>query len=146
MKVAVAFQSLTLMLLVCASGFSQGTTGTILGSVRDQSGAAVPGVTITVTDQATTLSRTTLSNEVGDYTVSLLPPGVYSITAELAGFRKAIQSDVALQVAQKARIDLVMEVGAADQSVSVTARAALTRHLFGGDRYRGRHAKVANSH
>ena len=126
MKVAVAFQSLTLMLLVCASSFSQGTTGTILGSVRDQSGAAVPGVTITVADQATTLSRTTLSNEVGDYTVSLLPPGVYSITAELAGFRKAIQSDVALQVAQKARIDLVMEVGAADQSVSVTARAALT--------------------
>src|SRR5439155_4848694 len=62
----------------------------------------------------------------GDYTVALVPPGVYTVSAELSGFRKAVKSGIPLQVAQKARVDLILDVGAIDQTVSVTARAPLT--------------------
>ena len=126
MKSAVTLRIALVTLLVGRSALPQGTTGTILGTVKDQSDAATRGATITVTNEGTSLSRTTLTNEVGDYTISLLPPGVYAVTAELSGFRKAVKSEVALQVAQKARVDLVLEVGAVDQTVSVTAQTSLT--------------------
>ena len=78
MKTAAILRITAVILFLCGSAFPQGTTGTILGTVKDQSEAAIPGVAIAVTNQGTGLSRTTLTNEVGDYTVSLLPPGTWA--------------------------------------------------------------------
>src|SRR5437867_1063836 len=67
---------------------SQSFRGTILGTVRDSSGAVLPGVAITVTNSGTNQSRTALTNETGDWVVPELIVGEYSVTAELTGFKK----------------------------------------------------------
>jgi hypothetical protein len=66
--------------------WAQAATGALLGNVRDETGAAVPGATITITEVRTNIDRATTSNETGYYTFTNLPPGVYAVKAEMAGF------------------------------------------------------------
>ena len=79
-----------MMLLVAALGAAasaQETTGTITGVTTDQSGAVLPGVTVTVKNTGTGLTRTVVTNEAGIYTAGLLPIGAYEVTFELSGFQ-----------------------------------------------------------
>ncbi len=99
--------------------------GTIVGTVRDPTRAVVPGVSIKVTAVETGLRRETTSNETGNYTVPALPPGNYSIEAEMQGFSKQLIKDVGLQVDQTARIDIVLEMGTPTEVVEVRGEAAL---------------------
>jgi len=80
-------------------------TGTISGTVLDQSGAVLPGASITVTNTGTGFMRQTVSSETGDYRLAGLLPGTYELAVELSGFSRFVRSGLTLQVDQNARID-----------------------------------------
>ena len=94
--------------------FAQGFTA-VTGSVSDPTGAVIPGVEVTVTNASTGASRTVITNETGSYTVSQLPPGTYSISASLPGFRTQVMSNVPLPVGETVVINLPLEVGEVDR-------------------------------
>ncbi len=102
-----------------AAAFASGPTGTITGTVTDPSGAVVRNTRITVLNEATNALRTAETNDDGDFTVALLPPGRYRVTAESAGFRKSVFGDVTVDVDQTVRVDFALEVGAASEEVRV---------------------------
>src|SRR2546422_4524278 len=105
--------------------FAQTSTATILGVVKDTSGALVPGVSITVKHTDTGLTRTAISSESGDYNVQLLPVGAYEITTAMPGFKQQVRSGINLVVGQQAVINLTLEVGAVAEQVTVTEEVAL---------------------
>src|SRR6266571_936236 len=80
---------LVIGLLLPVSAFAQTGAASLTGIVTDQSGAAVPGATVTATNQATNVNYTAISNDTGNYTVTSLPVGTYVLKAELAGFKTA---------------------------------------------------------
>ena len=108
-----------LALFLTSAVFASGPTGTITGTVTDPSGAVVPKARITVINEATNATRDAEANGDGDFTVALLPPGRYRVTAEGAGFRKSIFSEVTVDVDQTVRVDFALEVGAATEEVKV---------------------------
>ncbi len=113
-----------LLLLFCGSAQSQTQNGNILGTVRDPSGAAVPGVKLTASQQETGTTRDTTSGPDGDYRFALLPFGDYTVTAEASGFKKFIKGNVHLATNQTLRVDVNLEVGEKTEEVTVTAEAA----------------------
>ena len=117
---------LVVYLLFCAiAARSQTATGSIVGTVTDSSGAAVASAKVVVTNASTNAKIEVISNAEGDFTAPLLPPGSYSIAVAAAGFRGLEQTGIRLQVQQQARIDVVLQVGALNESVQVTADAAV---------------------
>jgi len=104
---------------------AQVTTGTIVGTVRDSSGAAIDGVTLTVLNEATGLIRSLVSDSSGDFLAPLLPIGPYSVTAEKPGFSRYVQRGITLQLNQNARLDITLNVGSVQESVTVQASAPL---------------------
>ncbi len=111
--------------------FGQLPTGTILGSVRDSTGAIIPGVTVTARNTATGLVRTTVSNEDGGYRFPALPVGSYEVRAEQSGFKTNVQSGVTLTVGQEAVLNFALQVGAAAETVEVTEQAPLVNTTSG---------------
>src|SRR6058998_1298203 len=105
--------------------FAQTSTATILGTVKDTTGALVPGVTITVKHTESGLTRTVVSSERGGYNVPLLPVGAYEITTSMPGFKQEVRSGINLVVGQEAVVDLTLEVGANAEQVTVTGEAPL---------------------
>ena len=112
---------------MATSAWSQAITGTMLGTVSDQSGALLPSVSITVTNEETGLKRNALSNDSGNYSITNLPVGVYRVEAELAGFRKEARSGIELQVDQRARINFQMAIGEITETVDVNVGAPLVQ-------------------
>jgi Carboxypeptidase regulatory-like domain/TonB-dependent Receptor Plug Domain len=110
-------------LLLCAPAVAQ-TLGTITGEVRDSTGGLVPGATVTVINKATNASRTTQTNEVGLFDFPALPPGPYTVKAELEGF-KAASRDVELQVQATARVNFALELGTISEQTTVTGVSPL---------------------
>ena len=100
---------------------AQTITGTILGRVADETAGVVPGVEVTITNVATNISRTTVTNDRGAYVVPLLPPGLYQIEATLPGFKTALLQDIRLRVDQEARHDITMVLGEVTEQVTVQA-------------------------
>jgi hypothetical protein len=121
----------TLMLAaaVCATAsgvaHAQAIRGSLLGSVTDQSGAALPGVTVIITESSTNASRETVTNETGNYTFPNLAGGVYTVKAELAGFKSTIRGNVRVSVNTSVRIDLSLEVGTLEETVTVSGESPL---------------------
>ncbi len=105
---------------------AQGPVASLTGEVKDPSGAAVATVMITVSNTATGVVRTAPTNQAGVYLIPGLQPGVYDITADAPGFKRDVRKSITLQVAQDARIDFSLEVGAASETVNVTADAPVT--------------------
>jgi hypothetical protein len=104
--------------------FSQGgATGTILGTVLDNSGAVVSGATVTVTNVGTGVVNHTRTGTSGDYTVPFLQPGTYKVTVEAQGFQQSVLQNVGLVVAQDARANFTLKPGAVSETVSVEASA-----------------------
>jgi hypothetical protein len=95
-------------------------TGTITGTVTDPTGAVVPKAQITVTDERTNAARDALTNDDGDYTVALLPPGRYRVAVERAGFRRSVHGNVRLDVDQTARVDFALQVGILNEELNVS--------------------------
>src|SRR5437016_11162524 len=100
-------------------------TATILGVVKDTSGALIPGVSITVKHTETGQTRTAISSESGDYNVPLLPVGAYELTTVMPGFKQDVRRGINLVVGQEAVIELTLEVGANAEQVTVTEEAPL---------------------
>jgi len=112
------------LLIVSAATAIGQTTGTITGTVADQSGAAVPGAAVTLKNADTAVSRTALTNENGKYEALSLPAGTYEMSASLPGFRTAVRNGVSLKVGQNAVVDFALQVGEVSQSVTVTGDIA----------------------
>lgn len=114
-----------LALLLASSALPQQNFGTISGVVTDPNGAAVPGVKILASNDATGLKTETISTEAGLYVFGALPVGNYSITAEKTGFKRLTQPIVQVLVSQRVSLDLRLELGDVQQTVEVTAEAPL---------------------
>jgi flavin-binding protein dodecin len=99
---------IALLFFTCRPCAAQVATAELTGTVLDSSGAAVGGAKVTATDVATNLVHATVSDTSGVYVLTLLPPGDYTVTVEAAGFRKLVQSGVALQINQEAKLDLTL--------------------------------------
>jgi hypothetical protein len=113
------------VLLLCVPAFSQGNTGRILGTVTDQSGGVVAGATVTVIDTARGVNRTLTSDDAGEYNAPNLTPGNYTVRAEAKGFKKLERQNVALEVGKEVRIDLTVQPGQQEQTVTVTEQVPL---------------------
>src|SRR5438876_5042466 len=100
-------------------------TATILGVVKDTTGALIPGVSITVKHTETGQTRTAISSETGDYNVPLLPVGEYELATTMPSFKQEVRRGINLVVGQQAVIDLTLEVGAPEEKVIVTEEAPL---------------------
>jgi hypothetical protein len=111
------------ILVLAACSYGQAVNATLLGTVLDVSGATVPGATVTATETNTGVSRTTETNRSGNYTFPDLPPGTYTISVEQPGFKKITRPDVVLQVNNTVRVDLALQPGDVNQTISVTAEA-----------------------
>lgn len=104
---------------------AQSFRGTIVGTVKDSTGAVLPGVEVIVTNTETRAARTVLTNETGEYAAALLPPGTYSVQTALSGFKTEARSGITLQVDQVARIDFTLQVGEVSEKVEVIGDAPL---------------------
>jgi hypothetical protein len=111
-------------MLAAAPGttLAQTTTATLLGTVRDSTGAVIPQAQVTARNRLTAFSRGALTDESGTYLITNLPVGEYALTAEKDGFRRYVQEGITLVVNQNARVDVVLTVGAVSESISVTAQ------------------------
>jgi len=117
--------SSALLALLVAGGVQGQTLGTITGEVRDSSGGVIPAAAITATNTATNVVRTGETNAEGVYSIPALNPGIYTVRAEVDGFRAASRANIQLQVQQTARIDFALEVGAVSEVVEVTGAPPL---------------------
>src|ERR1700731_3861066 len=113
------------VLLLCLPAFSQGNTGRILGTVTDQSGGVVAGATVTVIDTERGVNRTLTSDDAGEYNAPNLTPGNYTVRAEAKGFKKLERQNVVLEVGKEVRIDLTVQPGQQEQTVTVTESVPL---------------------
>src|SRR6266550_1095764 len=98
------------------------TSSDIEGTVQDQTGAVLPGVTVTATNTATNQSRTAVSDKEGRYYIGAVQPGIYNITAELAGFAPQQHKDVRLVLGQLADIHFTLRPGTTE-AIVVSARS-----------------------
>ncbi|MBL8231973.1 MAG: TonB-dependent receptor [Bryobacterales bacterium] len=114
---------LGLLLLGALGALAQSISGTLLGTVRDSSGAVVAGTKIIIKNAATGLSLETTSNAEGDYVLPNLQPATYELRAEMAGFRSVEIRAVRLLTSQSVRNDIRLEPGAVEQSINVQAAA-----------------------
>ena len=122
---------LFLLLVVSVSTQAQLPTATILGIIRDGSGAVVPGASLTARNVETGQTRTSATAEDGSYRFSALPVGNYEVRVEHPGFQSAVRSGLTLTVAQEAVVNVTLEVGAVEQTVALTAEAPLVNTTSG---------------
>jgi uncharacterized surface anchored protein len=119
-----------LLLIVLALSFATAsllasTKSTILGTVKDASGAVVPGATVKVTSENMLITRVITSDSAGDYVAADLDPGRYTITVDLTGFKTFMRTGVTLDVEQSLRVDVSLEVGNVTQKVEVSGQPPL---------------------
>ena len=120
----VFFIGLLVSTITCPTVWAQ-ATAQISGTVRDQSGAVLPGVEVTATKTETGIARTAVTNETGSYVLSNLPLGPYRLEAALTGFRTFVQTGIVLQVNSNLVINPVLNVGQVTEQIEVQANAAL---------------------
>ncbi len=113
-----------LSVLACSTVWAQ-ATAQISGSVKDQSGAVLPGAEVTATQTETGIARNTISNETGAYVLSNLPLGPYRLEVSLPGFRTFVQTGIVLQVNSSPVINATLEVGQRTEQIEIQANAAL---------------------
>jgi len=113
------------LLASVAPALAQFETASVVGTVRDASGAVVPGATVTLTATATGVSATKSTNAQGDYEFFTVKTGTYVVTAEKPGFSVALVDNVQVEVGARLRVDLQMAVGQLAEKVEVSAAAPL---------------------
>ena len=113
------------LVFVALGAYAQTNAGTILGLVSDTSGAAIPGATVSVTNEGTGVSSIFQTSGDGSYVVPYLLPGTYKITVAKTGFKTQVKSGIGLLVDQKARVDVALEVGNINETVQVAGTAPL---------------------
>lgn len=124
-KAVLAFLVGAAFMLAATWGVAQLPTATILGDVKDASGASVPTAMVTARNTDTNFMRTVTTDEGGSYRLLELPVGHYELKAEHTGFKTELRTGITLEVTQQAKIDFALEVGATLQEVTVTGEAPL---------------------
>src|SRR5437660_1009918 len=118
-----------LLVLFCLIGstvmLAQSTGGRVVGRVADPSGAVLAGVKVTLTNEATGVSRSAQTNSSGDYVFVEVPPGNYRVEFEQTGFKKNVQKDVTIEVNGVVTLNSTLQVGAAQETIEVTSEAPL---------------------
>jgi len=104
---------------------AQESRGAISGTVKDASGGALPGVTVTGTNRATNIPTVAVTNDRGAFVLLYLQPGVYDVAAEIAGFKKARRDNIEVRVNDRIGLDFTMEIGGIEETVTVTAESPL---------------------
>src|SRR6267142_4297477 len=99
------------LFLSCVTAFAQSQTGSLSGTVLDSNNAAVPGATVDATLTASGVTLHTVSSESGLYVFPSLPPGIWTVSAEKAGFKKVVRPGIEIFIAQRQTLDLQLEVG-----------------------------------
>ena len=117
----LALAMLSFALISGGSLLAQTFRGTVLGTVTDSSGAAVPGATVTIKNLDTGLTRVVATSEDGSYAAPELPIGTYSVNVEKAGFKVGILLSVKVEVATERRADVTLQPGQLAQTVEVQA-------------------------
>jgi hypothetical protein len=123
------------VLLLCAPAFSQGSAGRIMGTVTDQSGGVVANATVSVIDTERGVTRTLTTDDAGEYSAPNLTPSTYLVRAEAKGFKKIERQNVDLGVGKEVRVDLTVQPGGQEQTVTVTEAVPLvetTNATLGG--------------
>src|SRR5438552_17034838 len=133
MKRIVLYITIAVLVTVvsCASLWAQ-ATAQISGTVKDQTGAVLPGVEVKATQTDTGIDRTTITNETGSYVLPNLVTGPYKVEASLPGFRSFVQHGIVLQVNTAPVLNPVLEVGQVSEQVEVQANAALVETRSSG--------------
>jgi hypothetical protein len=121
----VCFALVALLVVSAVPAFGQTDTGAIVGVVQDQSNAHVPGAKVRVTDTATGVSHTYVTNGDGEYEALQLIPGLYSVSVSHAGFATAVRDKINVQVQGRNQVDFVIGVGAVQQNVVVSESTAV---------------------
>lgn len=123
------FVSPLILFLSCVASaplaMAQINTASLTGQILDPGGAAASGAVVMARNRATNVEQTVTADEAGYDTFAILPVGLYDVTVELKGFKKAVRESISLEVGQKARIDLTLEVGTVDETVLVEATVPL---------------------
>ena len=126
---------LFVVLLLCLPAFSQGSFGRILGTVSDQSGGVVTGATVSVIDTDRGVTRTLTTDDAGAYNAPNLTAGNYTVRAEAKGFKRIERQGVVVEIGHEVRIDLTVQPGEQNQTVTVTESVPLvetTNATLGG--------------
>jgi len=134
-KVTQLLVGLLGVLLLCLPTYSQSSNGRILGTVTDQSGGVVAGATVTVLDVDRGVTRTLTTDDAGEYNAPNLTPGTYTVRGEARGFKKLERTSIVIQVGQEVRVDLTLQPGEQEQTVTVTESVPLvetTNATLGG--------------
>jgi hypothetical protein len=121
---AISLLILTLAVLMFASVasiYAQQTTGSIVGTVKDETGAVVPAATVKATNVDTGFSRSAPTNGYGEYRIDYLPVGKYTVELQATGFRRFVQQNIVLNVDQTQTVEITLSVGAATETVEVTS-------------------------
>jgi len=116
---------LALTLLVSSFCLAQIDTGSVVGVVRDPSGAVIAGATVTLTSRTTGVTRSVVTNDDGSYQFAAIPPGVYSVQASSTNFESAINSNVQIDVQSRPAVDFTLRVGQSTQVVEVSSPTPL---------------------
>ncbi len=114
-------------LLAVTCAFAQSDRGIITGTVADPTGALIPAAQVVLTNGETGYRAETVTTATGNYTLAALPVGVYKLSVTHAGFSKAERTNISVQVAVTTRVDVELQVGAATQSVEVSAESSLLK-------------------
>src|SRR5205823_12268377 len=117
------FFLLAIEALVPATALAQTGAASLTGIVSDQSGAKVPGATVTAINQATNVAYTAVSNEAGNYTITSVPVGTYVLKAERSGFKTAMTTPIHIEAKQIVRLDFKLELGAIAEMIVVTGQS-----------------------
>jgi hypothetical protein len=124
MKGLRSISMLALCLLSATSSlYSQAVNGSLVGTVTDSTGGLIAGAKITLTETDTKIVKTAQTNPSGGYEFLELPPGTYSVAAEMAGFKKAVENGIVVQANNSPRIDLKLETGNVSETIEVKANA-----------------------
>jgi Carboxypeptidase regulatory-like domain len=112
-----------LLLIICSQivVHTQTTTGSLSVVVNDPSGASVPGASVTARNNATGAERTATTNDAGTASITDLQPGIYSVSVEGSGFKRALAPNITVEVSQTAQVSISLEIGLASETVTVTA-------------------------
>src|SRR3954451_3140665 len=115
---------LLIVLLAGSVAFAQ-VTGSIDGIIKDSSGSVVPNASISLVSEGTDAQQQTNADETGAYQFPLVRAGKYRMTVEAPGFQRMVRTEVTVNTAQQIRLDLILQVGAVSETVTVSAETPL---------------------
>ena len=124
MRIMSRLALVVLGMLAASAAFAQ-DTGSIRGAIRDTTGATVPGATVTLQNEATKFTRNVVSDARGEYYFGAVSPGIYTVTVDISGFKRAQRKNFRISQRESAGYDVTLEVGAQTEVVEVTAQRDL---------------------